>query len=153
MDLELWWLGKTNQKYLQTGIIEYQKRIRYFQRFEIREFPSSKVKRPEDQVIVDDQNLLRMMNPRDLVILLDEKGEQLSSQGFARYLDQLLCKPARKIIFIIGGPYGFGDAMRQRADHLLSISLMTFTHDLVRLIFLEQLYRALTINHNLPYHH
>ncbi len=153
MDIELWWLGKTTQKYLQTGIIEYQKRIRYFQRFEIREFPSSKVKRPEDQVIVDDQNLLRQMNPGDLVILLDVKGEQFSSRDFARYLDQLLSRPARKIIFIIGGPYGFGDVMRKRADYLLSLSLMTFTHDLVRLIFLEQLYRAFTIKNNLPYHH
>lgn len=153
MNMELWWLGKTNLKYLQPGITDYLTRIQHFHRLDLREFTPVKVKRKEDQSIFDDQSLLKQIDVRDLVILLDESGEQMSSHHFARFLDSILSKPVRKIIFIIGGAYGFGDSMRQRGDHFLSLSSMTFTHDMVRLIFLEQLYRAFTIKNNLPYHH
>ncbi|MBK8504845.1 MAG: 23S rRNA (pseudouridine(1915)-N(3))-methyltransferase RlmH [Saprospiraceae bacterium] len=153
MTIEFWWTGKTQAKYLNQGINDYVSRIQHFQRFEIREHAQAKARRPEDQVIMEDQQLQKNLDQRDFLILLDEKGKQMTSSGFAGYLDTLLTKPSRKIIFAIGGAYGFGDSMRNRADHLLALSSMTFTHDIVRLVFLEQLYRAFTIKNNLPYHH
>jgi 23S rRNA (pseudouridine1915-N3)-methyltransferase len=153
MTIELWWTGKTQGKYLNQGINDYVSRIRHFQRFEIREHAQVKAKRPEDQVIMEDQHLLKNLDQRDFLILLDEKGKQITSLDFAGYLDTLLVKPARKIIFAIGGAYGFGHTMRNRADYIMALSSMTFTHDIVRLVFLEQLYRAFSIKNNLPYHH
>lgn len=153
MILELWWVGKTSTRYLEPGITEYTKRIKHFNRFEIREFVAAKVKRTEDQAIVDDQNFLKNIEERDHVIILDETGVRMNSRGFSKYLDQILSLSSRKIIFIIGGSYGIGDALKSRANDVLSLSEFTFTHDMVRLIFLEQLYRAFTIRNNLPYHH
>lgn len=153
MTVELWWVGKTSTKYLEPGISQYIKRIKHFNRFEIKEFSAAKVKRKEDQAIVDDQNVFKNLDKKDYLILLDEIGTQMTSEDLSRYLDQLLSKSVRKIVFLIGGAYGFGDLIRKRADAILSLSTMTFTHDMVRLVFLEQLYRAFTIKNNLPYHH
>jgi len=153
MNIELWWLGKTNGKDLQSGLSDYTARIKRFNRFEIKELPPARSKRPADQVIADEQMILKNLDARDYVILLDELGEQYTSRGFAKFVDNVLTQPARKIIFLIGGAYGFGDALRTRSNHQIALSSMTFTHDMVRLIFLEQLYRAFSINNNLPYHH
>ncbi|MCB0689982.1 MAG: 23S rRNA (pseudouridine(1915)-N(3))-methyltransferase RlmH, partial [Saprospiraceae bacterium] len=138
---------------LLPGIEDYINRIKRFHRFEIRELIPARAKRPEDQVLVDDQNILKNLDDRDYLILLDETGMQFTSVTFAQYLDQSLAISARRIVFAIGGAYGFGESVRKRAGAILSLSSFTFTHDMVRLIFLEQLYRAFTIKNNLPYHH
>lgn len=153
MTIELWWIGKTNDKHLRPGISDYQKRIQRFNRFEIREFAPAKGKRPQDQKIVDEQNIIKNLDDRDHLVLLDESGALMNSIKFSEYLDQLFFQPAKRIVFLIGGAYGFGDLLYRRANASISLSPLTFTHDMVRLIFLEQLYRAFTIRNNLPYHH
>lgn len=153
MTIELWWIGKTNDKHLQPGIMDYQKRIKRFNPFEIREFSPAKGKRPEDQILSDEQQILRNLDDRDYLIILDEKGTLMDSIDFSSYLDRLLVQPVRRLIFLIGGAYGFGEVIRTRANAMLALSPLTFTHDMVRLIFLEQLYRSFTIKNNLPYHH
>ncbi|MCL4111325.1 UNVERIFIED_CONTAM: hypothetical protein GTU68_034038 [Idotea baltica] len=153
MNIELWWLGKTNVKELQSGISDYTARIQRFNRFAIRELPTGRAKRPGDQILADEQIILKNLDARDYVILLDELGEQYTSKGFAKFVDKVLTQPARKIIFIIGSAYGFGEGLRTRSNHMVALSAMTFTHDMVRLIFLEQLYRSFSISNNLPYHH
>ncbi|NND33685.1 MAG: 23S rRNA (pseudouridine(1915)-N(3))-methyltransferase RlmH [Saprospiraceae bacterium] len=153
MQIELWWIGRTRTKYLQPGIDDYIKRINFFHRFEIREFSSSRSKKSQGNVKIDDENYLKQIGQRDLIVLLDESGKNMTSAQFARQCEKYLLRQVSKVIFIIGGPYGFGPELYKRADAKIALSDMTFTHDMVRLIFLEQLYRAFTINKNLPYHH
>lgn len=153
MIIELWWLGKTNSKYLQSGLSDYTSRIKRFNPFDIKELPTGRAKRPADQQMADEQIILKNLDDRDYLILLDELGEEHTSVGFAKFVANVLTQPARKIVFVIGGAYGFGEVVRARSNHQIALSMMTFTHDMVRLIFLEQLYRAFSINNNLPYHH
>ena len=153
MNIELWWQGKTRDKYLQPGIDDYRKRISFYNRFDIKEFSASKVKHRDEQVINDDQSYLRQLDSRSLVVLLDEKGESMTSKDFSVFCEKILVQPVNKVVFVIGGAYGFGATMRARANYQVRLSSMTFTHDMVRLIFLEQLYRAFSIINNLPYHH
>lgn len=153
MQIELWWIGKTSDKYLSEGILDYQKRIRRFITFEIVEIKASNSKRTSEQVLHDEHRILDRLDSRDILVLLDEKGKQFNSPEFAAFIESALQWVGRKIIFVIGSAYGFSPGIRKRAQHQVSLSSMTFTHDMVRLIFLEQLYRAFTIRANLPYHH
>ncbi|MBR1688109.1 MAG: 23S rRNA (pseudouridine(1915)-N(3))-methyltransferase RlmH, partial [Prevotella sp.] len=118
----------------------------------IPELRNTKNLTEEQQKMQEGELILRQLQPSDCVCLLDERGQSLRSIQFAHWLEQRQ-QQARRLVFIIGGPYGFSPAVYQRADHQLSLSPMTFSHQMVRLVFTEQLYRACTIIRGEPYHH
>lgn len=155
MRLTLLFTGKTRERYLKEGVAEYLKRIgRYAPLFTITT-PDLKVsgKMAREQVKkMEGEQILKKLRPVDHVILLDERGEMYSSTGFAQYLSALEGRTGHTV-FVVGGAYGFSDEVYQRANATLSLSSMTFSHQMVRLIFAEQLYRAYTILKGEPYHH
>ncbi|MFN7118270.1 MAG: 23S rRNA (pseudouridine(1915)-N(3))-methyltransferase RlmH [Saprospiraceae bacterium] len=155
MKIELWAIGKTNEKYLEEGITIYLKRLKHYINFEFSVIPDIKqagnlnalqLKNKEGETI-----LARLKN-EDFLILLDEKGDVYTSEAFADYIQQKLQISYKRIIFLIGGAYGFSEDLYVRANSKLSLSKMTFSHQMVRLFFVEQLYRAMTILKNEPYH-
>jgi 23S rRNA (pseudouridine1915-N3)-methyltransferase len=155
MKVECWAMGKTQEKYLAEGISLFDRRLRHYLPFEWVEIPDLKNagKIPGAQVKqLEGELLLRKLKPDDHLVLLDEKGRSFPSVHFANHLDRLLQRPARRLIFHIGGAFGCSEAVQLRADEQLSLSPMTFPHQLVRLLLLEQLYRAMTILRNEPYH-
>ena len=153
MKLELWWIGETSSRSIKSIIDEYHRRIRRFHPLEVKTFKASKQKDPEQSKKEEADQILRHLQPGDFLCLLDEKGEALSSKGLARFLENKSVTVPRKCIFLTGGAYGFDERLYDRSDHQLSLSRMTFTHEMVRIFFIEQVYRAFTILHNLPYHH
>ncbi len=152
MKIEVWWTGKTSVANLETLISDYSKRIKRFHPLEIRVLPSAK-KNKRSQALDESKSILKHIKKTDHIILLDEKGTPYTSTGFATYINHKSMSVSHRLIFIIGGAYGFSDDVYARADGLFSLSQMTFTHDMARVIFLEQLYRAFTILRNQPYHH
>jgi len=156
MHIRLYLHGKTKSRELSILLEEYRRRASFYSRLEIEVIPELKNARGKDQVGLsrqEDLRLLKAINPSDTLILLDEKGDSPNSREFAALLENYALHARGPLCFAIGGPYGFGELARERSDRLLSLSPMTFPHDLVRLIFLEQLYRAFTILRNEPYHH
>ena len=97
--------------------------------------------------------MLKQIHPSDFVMLLDERGKQMTSREFSTFIDRKMSTLPRNLIFVVGGPYGFSEEVRQRADALLGLSAMTFSHEMVRPFFVEQIYRAMTILRGEPYHH
>lgn len=155
MKVLFWVIGKTSEAYLQDGIDQYCKRLGHYLPFEYETIPDVRNagKRPPEQLKASESQLiLDRLKPDDYVILLDEKGKAFSSLEFSRYLDRCLQLPQRRLIFLVGGAFGFDEKLYQRANARLSLSTMTFSHQMVRLFFLEQLYRAMTILRNEPYH-
>jgi len=149
-------IGKTNEPYWQAAIDEYIKRLRKYSPFEIVEIPDLKnAKTLTEQQIkqAEGENILKLLNTDDYIVLLDDKGAEYTSLKFAEWYQQRMSSGLKRLVFIIGGPYGFSDNIYARANHKLSLSRLTFSHQLVRPIFLEQLYRANTILRNEPYHH
>lgn len=156
MKCELWWIGKTNTSYLKEGIAVYEKRLPKYTPFEIKEIADQKnAKSLSNSELKNKEgnSLLKRLEPKDYVILLDENGKSFTSMQFAKQIEKLQNASYQKVIFIIGGAYGFSDAIYQRAQTKMALSPMTFSHQMVRLIFTEQLYRAFSINNNEPYHH
>lgn len=154
MKLVFLMVGKTNEKYFNDAILEYEKRIKRFIPFEIITIPDSKGIKSADVLKETEGGLiLKQVKSDDFLILLDEKGKSFSSIKFASYVEKLLSRSDKRIIFAIGGAYGFSKGVYERADDKISLSEMTFSHQLVRVVFTEQLYRAFTIINNLPYHH
>jgi 23S rRNA (pseudouridine1915-N3)-methyltransferase len=153
MKVEFWMTGKTDHKYLIEGIQLYNKRIQHFIPFNIQEInvPKSKVQSLYQKT--ESQQILKLINKEDFLVLLDEKGNEYNSHEFSDQLQKFFQLSSSKLIFLVGGAYGFDEALYQRANHKMALSKMTFPHDLCRLIFLEQLYRALTIANNHPYQH
>lgn len=156
MKIRLILTGKTVAGYLQEGVSLYRERIRHYVPFEVVEIPDIKgtsslskeqIKAREGELI------LRHVSDGDDVILLDEKGSRFRSVDWARHLEHKMSHSPRDIVFVVGGSYGFSDAVYARAGSMLSLSDMTFSHQLVRLLFLEQMYRAFTIIRREPYHH
>lgn len=156
MKVELWCLNKSPQNYVNDGIADFSKRIGHYLNFEIQYYSAFKstgrmslpqVKKAEAKL------LLSKKKAGDHIILLDEKGKEYTSVEFAGKLEKLKLASYKRVIFIIGGGYGFDESLRTEADHIISLSKMTFPHDLVRVIFLEQLYRACTIGRGEKYHH
>jgi 23S rRNA (pseudouridine1915-N3)-methyltransferase len=148
--------GKTEADYLNTGIGIYEKRLAHFLPFDRVVVPALKENRnltQAQQKQREGELLLTKVAVSDLLILLDEKGKQFSSVQFSEWINQKMMGGTKRLVFVIGGPYGFSDELYQRADELLSLSAMTFSHQMVRLIFTEQLYRAFSILKGLPYHH
>lgn len=154
MKIELWWIGKTNEKYLNTGIDVYTKRLVHYLNFQIIEIKDIKAfKSQEDLKLKEGDAFLKNLDSRDFIILLDEKGKTYDSLEFSHKLQEYLFMSAyKRIIFIIAGAFGASPELKNRANFLLSLSNMTFPHQLIRLIFLEQLYRASTILNNEKYH-
>ena len=153
MKIEFWVLGKTSFKYLDEGIQDYQKRLKRFTDFQTIIIPDIKANDPKKFITKEAKQVLDKLNPEDQLILLDDKGKNYTSLQFAEEIEKRQMLHQKKVIFLVGGAYGFDDTIYKRANALLSLSSMTFSHQIIRLIFLEQLYRAFTIIKGLPYHH
>ena len=148
MNIELIVVGKTDMKEVETLVAMYAKRLNHYVRFAItKKLSEGEQKRLEGEAI------LRLLTPSDYVMLLDEHGAELRSIEFADLVEKRMSAGIKRLVFLIGGPYGFSEAVYARANGKLSLSKMTFSHQIVRAIFLEQLYRAFTILKNEPYHH
>ena len=148
-------VGKTTDRHFQAGIADYTERIGHYMPFElvtIPELKNTKSLSEDQQKTAEGEQILKLIQPSDTVVLLDEHGRELRSIEFARWLEQKR-NTARRLIFIIGGPYGFSPAVYVRANEQLSLSKMTFSHQMIRLVFTEQVYRACTIIKGEPYHH
>jgi 23S rRNA (pseudouridine1915-N3)-methyltransferase len=148
-------VGKTTDRHFQAGIDDYVGRIAHYMSFELTVIPelkNTKSLTEDQQKSAEGELILKQLQPSDTVVLLDEHGRQLRSVEFARWLEKKR-NTARRLVFIIGGPYGFSEAVYRRADEQLSLSPMTFSHQMIRLVFTEQVYRACTIIRGEPYHH
>jgi 23S rRNA (pseudouridine1915-N3)-methyltransferase len=149
-------IGKTDELYLQKGIELFMKRIPHYISFEMKVIPdlkNSKNLSEEQQKAKEGELILLQLIPSDDLLLLDEQGFETSSVDFARFLEKKMISGIKRLVFLIGGPYGFSESIYARAIGKVSLSKMTFSHQMVRLIFLEQLYRAMTILKGEPYHH
>jgi len=149
-------VGKTEDAYLKDGIEKYVKRLKHYTKLaiiEIDELKNTKALTQEQQKTKEAELILKKITPTDHVILLDEKGMELTSQQFAAWIDKKNIGSVSSLVFIVGGPYGFDASVYARANDKLSLSAMTFSHQMVRLFFIEQLYRAYTIIKGEPYHH
>jgi 23S rRNA (pseudouridine1915-N3)-methyltransferase len=156
MKITLLTIGKTEDAYLKEGIEKYLKRLKHYIKFEITELPelkNTKALSEAQQKTKEAELLFKNLANTDHVILLDENGLELSSQKFADMLNKKMIASVQNLVFIIGGPYGFDESIYQRANEKLSLSRMTFSHQMVRLFFAEQVYRAFTILKGEPYHH
>lgn len=149
-------IGKTDEQYLESGISKYLKRLVHYIPFEIKMLPDVKRNKTiswEQQKKMEGELIIQQFLPGDEVILLDEKGRQYSSREFAVMIDKKIMVGVKRLVFVVGGPYGFSDEVYQQATAKISLSEMTFSHQMVRLIFVEQLYRAMSILKGEPYHH
>ncbi len=148
-------VGKTQDKHFVAGINDYAERIGHYMPFEIKVIPelrNTKSLSEQQQKTQEGELLLKQLQPSDTVVLLDEHGTEHRSVEFAAWL-QKKQNTARRLVFIIGGPYGFSETVYKRANEMVSLSRMTFSHQMVRLVFTEQIYRACTIIKGEPYHH
>jgi 23S rRNA (pseudouridine1915-N3)-methyltransferase len=149
-------VGKTKKTFLKEGEQEYAKRLSKFVKFEKVEIPDLKnaKNRSQDEIKIEEGKLILSKLPNNgWVVLLDDKGKSYDSKGFAQWINEQMVYGQKQITFVIGGAYGFSDEVYQRANQKLSLSKMTFSHQMVRLFFIEQLYRSYAILNNLPYHH
>lgn len=155
MAISIWWTGKTVPDYLKKGIDEYLKRISHFEKIECREFKEFKGIQNKQLIIESEEKAfkIQLSKSKSQIILLDERGSSFNSVEFAKWLDHKFQITNHNLCFIIGGAYGFSEEFKESADELISFSKMTMSHQLIRLVFLEQLYRAFTIMNHLPYHH
>lgn len=156
MQLTLLCIGKTGKGFLEEGEREYMKRLSHYVPFELIILPDIKQAKSlsEEQIKVKEgQQFLDKIQAQDTVILLDEKGKQFDSVEFSKYIQEQFNRGGKHIYFLVGGPYGFSEAIYQRANGKISLSKMTFSHQMIRLFFIEQLYRSMTILKGEPYHH
>ena len=153
MEIKLVVVGKTKNKELISLVGNYIKRINFFNKFQIIEVNSIKTKKNSENEIkrIEGENILKKIKNNDLLFLLDEKGKNYNSRKFADFLKMKL-KESKTIIFVIGGAFGFSKEVYAKSNGLISLSKMTFSHQIIRLFFTEQLYRAFTILNNHPYH-
>lgn len=156
MKITLLVIGKTEEKYLKEGIEKYLKRLKHYINFSIVELPELKNTKSltEDQQKAKEAELIRKnISSTDHLILLDEKGDEYTSSQFSGFLNKKMLGSVQNLVFIVGGPYGFDQGIYNEAASKISLSKMTFSHQMVRLFFTEQLYRAFTILKGEPYHH
>jgi 23S rRNA (pseudouridine1915-N3)-methyltransferase len=149
-------VGKTEDAYLKDGIEKYVKRLKHYTKLELLDLPelkNTKALTEDQQKSKEAELILKRVNPTDHLILLDEAGTEFTSVQFANYINKRSVSSAANLIFVVGGPYGFDQSVYQRANDKISLSRMTFSHQMVRLFFVEQLYRAYTIIKGEPYHH
>lgn len=156
MNIKLLAIGKTDNKNLQTLIDEYTKRLSFYIKFDLEVIPDIKnVKNLSESQQKEKEGtlILSKLTPTDQLILLDENGKSFSSIGFSDFLQKKMNTGVKTLVFVIGGPYGFSEEVYQKANSKISLSEMTFSHQMVRLFFIEQVYRSFTILKNEPYHH
>lgn len=156
MKIELLVVGKTTQTFVRDGLDEFTQRIKRYIPFNIVVIPELKNTKSlsvSEQKQKEGELIVKSLRADDYVTLLDEKGKDFTSQGFAKYIEGKMNTLPGRLVFIIGGPYGFSEEVYARAKETITLSKMTFSHQLIRLIFAEQLYRAFTILRNEPYHH
>ncbi len=156
MKITLLTIGKTEDRYLIEGIDIYLKRLKHYIPFRILEIPelkNTKSLSQEQQKTKEAELIFKNIQSTDHVILLDENGKELSSRGFSVYLNKRMVSGLQHMVFIIGGPYGFSNEVYERSNEKISLSKMTLSHQMIRLFFAEQLYRACTILKGEPYHH
>jgi len=156
MTIKLITIGKTDKKELQSLIDDYKKRLNFYIKFElevISDIKNVKNLSEDQQKTKEGELILNKLNTTDVLILLDENGKQYTSINFSEYLQKHMNSGIKTLIFVIGGPYGFSNTVYNRANGKLGLSKMTFSHQMVRLFFIEQLYRGFTILKNEPYHH
>ena len=156
MKIILMAIGKTRSRLLADGVEEYSGRINRYLPFETFFLPDVRTTRTMTEPMqkeLEGQVMLERLQPSDYVMLLDERGVEMTSREFAGFVDKRMSSGLKRLVFVIGGPYGFPPAMYERADARLSLSRMTFSHEMVRLFFTEQVYRAMTILRGEPYHH
>ena len=156
MNIELIVVGKTDSKEINALVDNYTKRINFYNRFNITYIPdikNTKSLSESQQKTSEGEAIIRLLEPTDRVVLLDEHGSECRSIEYAEWLQKRMNSGVKRLVFIIGGPYGFSEALYARANEKISLSKMTFSHQIIRAIFTEQLYRAFSILHNSPYHH
>lgn len=149
-------IGKTDEKYLLEGMEKYLKRLKYYIGFDYEEIPDIKNRKSlseSEQKKLEGALILSKLKVGDKLVLLDDKGKDYHSIGFAKYLQQQMNSGIKRLVFVVGGPYGFDELVYQKSQGKLSFSKMTFSHQMIRLFILEQVYRAMTILKNEPYHH
>lgn len=156
MKIQLILTGKTNSSFIIEGFNEYEKRIKRYLKFEsiiipdlknTKSFTAAELKEKEADL------QLKVLEKCDFIVLLDDKGKEFTSSGFADYINRRAVSGIKTLAFVIGGPYGFSERIYKQANEKISLSKMTFSHQIVRVLFAEQLYRAFTILNNEPYHH
>lgn len=156
MNIKLLLVGKTDEGSLLGLIDNYIKRLNHYNRFEVEilhDLKNTKNLSSEQQKQKEGKLILEKISTSDFLVLLDENGKQYSSEAFSEYIQKRLNSGMKQLIFVVGGPYGFSEDVYARAQGKVSLSKMTFSHQMVRLFFVEQLYRAFTILKNEPYHH
>ena len=156
MNIELVVVGKTDSKEVEALVEMYAKRINRYCKFSITtlaDVRNTKNMASSRQKQLEGEAILRLVGEGDCLTLMDERGAQYTSMEYAQWLQKRMLSGVKRLVLVIGGPYGFSDEVYKRADQKISLSKMTFSHQIVRAIFAEQLYRAFTILHNEPYHH
>jgi len=156
MNIKLISIGKTDEKALNQLIDKYVLRLKHYIKFEFLTIPdikNTKSLSSRQQKEKEGAFILKNIKTSDTVILLDEKGKEYSSVLFSKFLSKLMLSGTKQVVFVIGGPYGFSEEVYKRVNRKMSLSKMTFSHQMIRLLFVEQLYRAFTILKNEPYHH
>ena len=156
MKIERAVIGKTSIGYLKQGIDEYIKRLKHYVPFEIKyidDIKNTKNISEDQQKRTEGAKILSLLDKSDFVVLLDEHGKEYTSMQYSSYIQKRMLSGVKKVVFVIGGPYGFSQEVYDRANDKISFSKMTFNHEMIRLIFTEQLYRAYTIINHEPYHH
>ena len=156
MKITLLTVGKTDVKWVKEGLDLYVSRLEHYVPFQVKEIPELKNVSALDKVQIKSREgalILKSLRPADEVVLLDEGGREFRSADFAAWLQERFTRGSRDLVFVVGGAYGFSPEVYARADSKLSLSKMTFSHQMVRTIFAEQLYRAFTIMRGEPYHH
>lgn len=156
MNITLLTVGKTDVSWVKEGLDVYSSRLKHYIPFTVTEIPELKKASALSQAQIKEKEgdlILKQVGPMDRLVLLDEHGKEFRSVEFAAWLEKTLAGGARNLVFVIGGAYGFSDAVYARAQEKLSLSAMTFSHQMVRTIFAEQLYRAFSILKGEPYHH
>tara|TARA_B100000767_G_C19777165_1_gene543322 strand:- start:3168 stop:3641 length:474 start_codon:yes stop_codon:yes gene_type:complete len=156
MEIKLICIGKTDDPDLQKLISNYENRLKHYMKFKLQVIPdikSAKNLSQEQQKIKEAELIEKQIRSSDIVVLLDENGNEFTSMGFSEFLNKKMSSGCKRMIFIIGGPYGFTESFVKRYKSKISLSQMTFSHQMIRLFFIEQIYRANTILKNEPYHH
>ena len=154
MNIKLIVIGETNNKDLKQLVNQYVSKLKHYIKFELVVLKDERKKLQQNvQIKKEGEKILSILKKNDFIILLDENGEQLSSVGFSKFIQKKLNSGMKTLTFIVGGPYGFSDEVKAISQQQLSLSKMTFSHEMVRLFFTEQLYRAFSILNNEPYHH
>ncbi len=149
-------VGKTDDAYINTGVDKYVNRLKHYTSFEIQVIPGLKNAKSMSETEIkkkEAEQILKQVEDGDYLVLLDERGKQFSSTEFSKFITTCSIRSVNKIVFVVGGAYGFDEQVYKRTNEQISLSRMTFSHQMVRLFFIEQLYRAFTILKGEPYHH